>query len=103
MFSPEPRVEKILAELQSRYDLQDDFLAKLRPMVSTVLSDEIDDEQRTGLLEMVAETCERDLRLRKGSVALKSALQSLVDTLRELHDKVRELGERQRRPDAEGA
>lgn len=91
--STNDRTTRILAELTERYDLQADFVQKVRPMVDTIFSDDIKDEDRTALLEVLAETCERDLRMRKGSAALREALTGLVDTLKELHDKVRELNE----------
>lgn len=94
------RIEHLLSELTQRYELTDEFAGKLRPMIATIFSDEIRDEDRTQLLEMVAETCERDLRMRRGSVKLKECLQTLMSTLHELNQKLRTLSDRPGPPPA---
>jgi len=96
------RPDRILDELTARYDLQERFLEKLRPMVEKIFSEDIRDSDRTMLLEMLAETCERDRQLREGSEALRQAFVQLIATLRALQAHVRKLRD-DPRPGTEGA
>jgi hypothetical protein len=86
------RVDNLLAELTSRYDLQERFLRKVRPMVVRILSDEIPDERRTWLLEALAQTCHNDLMIRRRFDALESALKDLFHSLGEMNDRLSKLG-----------
>lgn len=89
----EPRADRLLAELRQRYDLDPAFVAKLRPSVIAIFSPEIPEERRTELLELLAETCERNVRIREGNVKLKEALQRLLATLIILRDRLGGTGE----------
>lgn len=82
------RVDHLLEELTSRYDLQDRFLKQVRPMVEKIFSDDITEERRTVLLEVLAQTCQNDLMIRKRFAALEVALKELVSTIGEMGRRV---------------
>ena len=83
------RVESLLAELQARHGNSAEFFAQLRPAIERILDDGTPAEARPHLLELVAETCERDLEIRAGSERLRAALRAMFD---DLADRVRKLG-----------
>lgn len=60
------RVDSLLAELQSRHRNDDPrFLAAVRPMAERILDPQTPDHARVPLLEMLAETFERDVQVRR--------------------------------------
>jgi len=82
------RVDHLLEELTSRYDLQDRFLKQVRPMVEKMFADDITEERRTVLLEVLAQTCQNDLMIRRRFAALEVALKELVSTIGEMGRRV---------------
>ena len=74
---PPTRIDRLLAELTQRYSLQPDFIERLRPSVTLILSPEIGEETRLDLLGLLAETCERDQRLRRDFAAIRTGLDKL--------------------------
>ena len=79
----EARVERVLSELSVRYDVQEEFLERLRPMLRTIFSPGIAEERRPELLEMAALTCMRDVEIRRNSEAARQAWAEYFDGLRE--------------------
>lgn len=75
------RLDRLLAELKARYELSDSFLDRLRPQVETILSDEVAEGHRVGLLEKVAETCQRDHQLRTSAQGIKDSLHEMLQWL----------------------
>lgn len=60
------RVDSLLSELSSRHHNQDPrFLAAVRPMVVTILDPATPEQARVPLLELLAETFERDVQVRR--------------------------------------
>ncbi len=59
------RSERILDELTRRYQLDQQFIEKLRPVVWSILSPEIQEDKRAEILEFLAVTCERHTTIRK--------------------------------------
>jgi hypothetical protein len=69
------RVDSLLQELSARHGNRDPrFLAAVRPMVERILAPGLADEARTSLLEMLAETCERDVAVRRDCAAAREHL-----------------------------
>ena len=59
------RVDSLLLELSSRHRNHDPrFLAAVRPMVERIVDPATPEQARVPLLEMLAETFERDLQVR---------------------------------------
>lgn len=59
------RVDALLSELSARHHNQDPrFLTAVRPMVEGILDPRIREQDRVGLLELLAETFERDVQVR---------------------------------------
>ncbi|MEZ5987558.1 MAG: hypothetical protein R3F30_00225 [Planctomycetota bacterium] len=92
------RTEKLLAELAGRYDLRSRFVAKLRPIARQILHGKLDEERRIQLLELLAETCDRDLRIRREANKAQEAVEQFFDRLRQM---LQFLAERRRRPEAD--
>lgn len=80
----DPRTERLLRELASRYDLTKGFLRQLRPAVTTILSDEISEDDRIMLLEELAQTCQRDQQSRSSTVAQQSSMPTITDAMSRL-------------------
>ena len=60
------RVDSLLSELSQRHRNQDPrFLAAVRPMVANILDPATPDHARVPLLELLAETFERDVQVRR--------------------------------------
>jgi hypothetical protein len=60
------RVDSLLSELSQRHHNQDPrFLAAVRPMVVTILDPATPEHARVPLLELLAETFERDVQVRR--------------------------------------
>lgn len=71
------RVDSLLLELSSRHRNHDPrFLAAVRPMVERIVDPATPEQARVPLLEMLAETFERDLQVRTD---LAKAQQHWVD------------------------
>jgi len=63
---PMERVDFLLSELSQRHQNQDPrFLAAVRPMVVTILDPATPEHARVPLLELLAETFERDAQVRR--------------------------------------
>lgn len=79
------RVDNLIAELASRYNNQDpQFLAAVRPAVVKILDEKTPEHARVPLLEMLAETFERDARSKQSCAAAKVAIAQWAETLRRL-------------------
>jgi hypothetical protein len=77
------RVDTIIRELSSRHRNADDrFLAAVRPMVERILEPGTPADARVPLLEMLAETFERDARMREDFTNLRKGLRELFERLR---------------------
>ena len=73
------RTDSLLAELQNRHGVTDTaFLTRIRPMIATILDPSIPEEARTPLLEALAETFDRHVRLGRDFTAIKQALDELL-------------------------
>ena len=75
------RVERILAELRARHGNDDRFTERLRPMLERIVDPELSEESQLGLLELVAETCERNTQIRSDGQAALAAWKSYVESL----------------------
>jgi hypothetical protein len=75
------RARHLLDELTVRYDLQPEFVARLAPTVEQILAPALSEDQRITLLELLAETCDRDQRLRRDFGAIREGLASLARRL----------------------
>lgn len=79
-----PRVEALLAELTSRYGLSPAFLAQIRPAAEKILDPALAEETRVSLLELLAETCDRHVRIERDSKATQAAWAKLSSNLEQL-------------------
>ena len=83
---PMTRVDRILAELRARHDNDDRFAERLRPMLERIVDPAVSEACQVGLLELVAETCERNTQIRTDGkaalVAWGEYVQSLIKLLR---------------------
>lgn len=60
------RVDSLLSELSQRHQNQDPrFLLAVRPMVAAILDPATPEQARVPLLELLAETFERDVQVRR--------------------------------------
>lgn len=79
------RVDSLLQELSSRHRNQDPrFLAAVRPMVVTILDADTPDASRVALLELLAETFERDLQVRRDCAKAQDAWVAFMASIRRL-------------------
>jgi hypothetical protein len=79
------RVDSLLRELASRHRNDDArFLAAVRPMVVTILDPLTPEVARVPLLELLAETFERDLQVRQESAKAQAAWADFFATLKKL-------------------
>lgn len=79
------RIESLLRELSSRHRNDDPrFLDAVRPMVVAILDQRTPEVARVPLLEMLAETFERDVQVRRDCAAARSAWDEFVVSLRKL-------------------
>jgi hypothetical protein len=93
------RVDHLLEELTARYELQDRFLKQVRPFVDRIFSDEISEERRTKLLEVLAQTCQNDLLIRRRFAAIEVALKDLVSTIGTMGRRLQRAKEDQQAPE----
>ncbi|MGE3173657.1 MAG: hypothetical protein AB7O97_13620 [Planctomycetota bacterium] len=81
------RAEALIHELASRHDNADPrFLAAVRPMVDRILDDATPAAARVPLLELLAETFERDVAMRRDLTMAREHWVALMQRLRELLD-----------------
>jgi hypothetical protein len=78
------RTTRLLDELTLRYKLEDRFLDKVKPIAENILALDMPEGRRTELLEMLAETCQRDLTIREATSAAREAWQSFMEDLSRL-------------------
>lgn len=76
------RVDSLLAELQARHSTQPEFMDQLRPLVERILADATPEDSRPRLLELVAETCERQTMIEKNSEAMRAAFDEMFRLMR---------------------
>ena len=82
---PMDRADSLIAELSSRHQNQSPkFLAAVRPLVVNILDEKTPEEARIPLLELLAETFERDVATRKNCAAARVAWQQWAEALRRL-------------------
>ena len=79
-------------ELTQRYDLREPFRSRLRPLLERILAPDVPEERRVFLLEMVAESCQRDQRIRATFGLLKDRLEQLSRSLERLAEDLRTSG-----------
>ncbi len=75
------RVDRILTELRARHGSDECFEARLRPMLERIVDPAMSEECQVGLLEIVAETCERNTQIRRDGKAALEAWDSYVKSL----------------------
>ena len=81
------RVDAVLDELSSRHQNTDArFLAAIRPIVERILAPDTPASARVGLMELLAETFERDVQIRQDIAAARQGIVDFFDTLRRLID-----------------
>jgi hypothetical protein len=85
------RVDRILAELGSRYRLSDSFLQRLRPLTERIFSNDVPIHRRPPLLEELAATCQRDLEFRGACRSLQRSLAGLLHSLNHIQQQLREI------------
>jgi hypothetical protein len=79
------RVDSLLQELASRHRNDDPrFLAAVRPMVVTILDPATPEHARVPLLELLAETFERDVQVRRDLGRARASWDSFFASLRKL-------------------
>ena len=82
---PMDRVDSLISELSTRHkNASPRFLAAVRPMVVSILDPATPEEARVPLMEMLAETFERDVQVRRDTEATKVALASFFERLKQL-------------------
>ena len=78
------RVEGLLAELQARHKTEPEFMERLRPELERILSDDTSEDSRIRLLELVAETCERQTQIARSCNALLEVFDGMFEQLRSM-------------------
>lgn len=79
------RVDSLLQELASRHRNDDPgFLAAVRPMVVTILDPATPEHARVPLLELLAETFERDVQVRRDIGRARASWENFFVSLRKL-------------------
>lgn len=79
------RIDSLLFELQSRHRNQDPrFLAAVRPLVEKILDPTLPEPARIPLMEMLAETFERDVQVRTDLAKTREGLAAVFDHLKRL-------------------
>ena len=73
------RVDTLLRELSTRHANSDQrFLAEVRPLVEKIVDPALPVDARVPLLELLAETFERDRRIRRDTEAARAGLRALL-------------------------
>ena len=79
------RADRLIAELSARHRNADPrVLAAVRPMVVDILDPRTPELARVTLLELLAETFERDVQIRADCERARAAWQAFFDRLRRL-------------------
>lgn len=79
------RIDSLLLELSARHRNQDPrFLTAVRPMVATILDSGTPTAARVPLLELLAETFERDVQIRRDIAAAQAAWRDFFARLQRL-------------------
>lgn len=79
------RVDSLLLELSARHRNTDPrFLTAVRPMVLSILDPATPETARVPLLEMLAETFERDVQVRRDIATAQTAWSQFFARLRQL-------------------
>ncbi len=79
-----PRAESLIRELAARHGNRDtSFLTAVRPLVEKILDGATPAIARVSLLEMLAETFERDVQIRRDVAAARTAWAELIQLLRD--------------------
>ncbi len=78
------RADALIDELAARHGNAPEFLEQIRPMVVRILHPDTPDASRPQLLELVAETCERQLTIKRNGEELRAAFDQLFDSIRAL-------------------
>lgn len=79
------RVDALLEELSARHDNRDPrFLAAVRPMIERILDPTTPVASRVPLLELLAQTFERDVQIRRDFAAASLGVQQFFAALRRL-------------------
>lgn len=86
------RVDGLLAELQARHKTQPEFMEQLRPLLERILDDDTPEDCRPRLLELVAETCERQTRIAQATEALRAAFEEMFELMRLMVERLAEDG-----------
>lgn len=81
------RIDSLLLELSTRHRNHDPrFLTAVRPMVATILDPGTPEAARVPLLELLAETFERDVQVRRDIANAHTAWGEFFARLRKLID-----------------
>ena len=78
------RVDGLLGELKSRHGTEAQFMERLRPMVENILGEDTPDHMRSELLELLAETCDRQVKIQRDGVKMREAFQSFFANIGQL-------------------
>ncbi|MFM1872649.1 MAG: hypothetical protein RL398_2071 [Planctomycetota bacterium] len=79
------RIDSLLEELQTRHRNDDPrFLAAVRPMVERILDPGTPDAARVPLLELLAETFERDVAIRASTAQAQRAWHDWFEALKRM-------------------
>jgi len=79
------RADTLIAELSCRHQNRDpQFLAAVRPLVANILDANTPEHARVPLLELLAETFERDVVARKSGEAARVAIAQWAEALKRL-------------------
>lgn len=79
------RIDSLLAELTARHRNHDArFLAAVRPMAERILDPATPESARVPLMEMLAETFERDVGIRRDMARLRADMAQFFANLRKL-------------------
>ena len=75
------RVDSLIAELRARHGDDGNFFDHLRPLIEKIFDPATPEQSRNSLLELAAETCERNQEIRSNCDAAQRAWQSYVANL----------------------
>ncbi|MCC6672557.1 MAG: hypothetical protein IT458_15945 [Planctomycetes bacterium] len=78
------RVSSILAELGARHGSDQAFLESLRPTVAKIVDPTLPDEVRVHLMELLADTCERERLIRQNTEQVQAHWQEFFSRLANL-------------------
>lgn len=79
------RADSLIHELSTRHqNLDERFLAAVRPMVGKILDEGTPDHARVPLMELLAETFERDVQIRRDMAAARAAWNDFFERLRRM-------------------